>query len=182
MRYWKSSASAVIALVLVAACAASSGAGLQVRGARIAQGVLTAQLDWQPSSEVLDALDHGIALDFVIDVRAQAAPRLGWRTTLARAQRHVELRYFPLSRRYQLRDLDRNETRSYAARSLLLAALEELRLDLPGDWPRGGVDSYALQVELDRDRLPAALRLPALLQRQWHVASGDYRWPAAGAG
>ena len=35
-----------------------------------------------------------------------------------------------MSSRYQLRDLDRGETRSYAARRLLIHALEDLRLEL----------------------------------------------------
>jgi len=180
---WSKRLASALALLALAGCGAGgSDAPLRVRSAAIAGNVLSARLQWQPSDTVLDALDHGIVLDFALDLRAQGAAHLGWRRTLARAERHVELRYFPLSRRYQLRDLDRGETRSYAARSLLVGALEELRLDLPPEFAAVGAERYALRIELDRERLPGALRLPALLQSQWQLSSGDYTWPTADAG
>jgi hypothetical protein len=180
MRWSRKLASAFVCLAL-AACAATATAPLRIRDAGVSDGVLAARLAWQPSAEVLDALDNGILLDFVVDLRALGPSRLGWRSTLAQTRRHIELRYFPLSRRYQLRDLDRGETRSFAARSLLLAALEDLRLRLPDDWP-AQASAYALSVALDRDRLPGALRLPALLRADWRVNSGEYRWQTSGAG
>lgn len=180
MRFWKNIASLLAATLLAACSTASDDARLRIRSADIGQGVLTARLQWQPSGAVLDALEHGIALDFVVDVRAYATRRFGWNSTLARARRHLELRYFPLSRRYQLRDVDGGETRTYAARSLLLAALEDLRLTLPDDWPAANAAGYTLRIDLDPERLPGALRLPALLRAGWRLSSGDYAWPAAG--
>jgi len=180
MRYWKRLASALAAAAL-AGCAGAPSA-LQIRHAGITQGVLSARLEWTASDVVLDALDHGIVLDFVLELSALGPARLGWQPTLAHAARHIELRYFPLSSRYQLRDLDRGETRSYAARRLLIDALEDLRLDLPAGWAPSAVQSYSLRIDLDRDRLPGAMRLPALLQSAWHLSSGDYSWPAADAG
>jgi len=182
MHCWKSIVSACACILLAACAAAGDAAQLRVRSANVNQGVLTARLQWQPSDAVLDALDHGIVLDFIVDLRAYGPTRLGWRTTLARAERHIELRYFPLSRRYQLRDLDRGDTRSYAARSLLLAALEDLRLELPDAWQRSAAREFVLRIDLDRDRLPGALRLPALLRPDWRLSSGDYQWQISSAG
>lgn len=185
MRYWKNIANAAAAATLVVLAACSAGgddAPLRISAAAVDQGVLTARLHWQPSERVLDALDHGIVLDFVFDLRAYGPAHFGWRDTLAHAERHVELRYFPLSRRYQLRDLDRGETRSYGARALLTAALEDLHLELAGDWPRAAAGGYTLRVDLDRDRLPGALRLPALLRAEWRLSSGDYSWHTSAAG
>jgi hypothetical protein len=182
MQCWKKILSVLGAAALVACAAGNDTAQLRIRAADVAPGALTARLEWEPSEAVLDALDHGIALDFVFDLRAYAPGRFGWNATLGRAQRHVELRYFPLSRRYQLTDLDRGETRSYAARALLIAALEDLRLGLPDNWAGSGARSYALSVDLDRDRLPGALRLPVLLRTDWRLFSGDYSWQAADAG
>jgi hypothetical protein len=181
MRYWKKIASALAAAALVACSDGGEGAPLRITSATVAQGVLTARLQWRPGQAVLDALDNGIVLDFVLDLRAYGPARFGWRDTLARAERHIELRYFPLSRRYQLRDLDRGETRSYAARSLLMAALEDLRLELPDGWSRAAGD-YALSIRLDRDRLPGALRLPASLRSEWRLSSGDYSWQTTPTG
>lgn len=182
MQWSKKLASLIMAAALAACADAGADAPLRIRSAALSQGVLTTRIEWQPSAIVLDALDHGIVLDFALDLRAYGASRLGWRPTLARSERHVELRYFPLSRRYQLRDLDRGETRSYTARALLIGALEELRLDLPPGWAAPGAERYALRIDLDRERLPGALRLPALLRSEWRLSSGDYSWSAADAG
>jgi hypothetical protein len=181
MQCWKKIASAAL-LGVLAGCGGGAADPLRVTSAEVSQGVLSARLQWQPNEVVLDALDHGIVLDFVLDLRAYGAAHLGWRDTLGQTRRRIELRYFPLSRRYQLRDLDSGETRSYAARALLVAALEDVRLDLPPGWQQPGATGYALQVELDRERLPGALRLPALLRREWHLSSKDYSWPVADAG
>ena len=97
------------------------------------------------------------------------------------------LRYFPLTRQYQLRDPGDDpsrdtETRNYPARALLIAALSDLRLGLPADWPAhtssAGVQSYTLRIDLQRDNLPGALRLPALIDPDWRLSTGNFTWAA----
>lgn len=171
MRLWTSAISILCGIAL-AACARAPGA-LSVRSASIDGGVLSARLDWQPDASVLAALDHGIVLDFVVSVAARDAGLFA--ATPAAQRRHVQLRYFPLSRQYQLRDLDLAQTRSFAARALALAAFEELRLPLPG-WDARTAQRFELDIALDRESLPGALRLPALLQPAWHLSSGAYAW------
>lgn len=179
MQLWIKITSIFFCLAL-AACASAPEPALVVRSAGVAGGVLNARLQWQPHASVLAALDNGIALDFTVTLRAQGAAVLGWHRTLATWQRHLELRYYPLSRQYQWRDLDRGETRSYAARALLIAALEDLRLPMP-DVSAPGAQRFVFDIALDRNALPGALRLPALLRPAWRLSSGDYAWPAPGA-
>jgi hypothetical protein len=175
MRLWKNIISILLALVC-AACAPAPDE-LVVRSAAITGGALSAHIDWQPDASVMAALDNGIPLDFIVRVRAQDAGTLGWHTTAASSERRVELRYYPLSRQYQWRDLDRGETRSYAARALLLAAFEDMRLPLNG-FDGGGAQRYVLDISLDRTALPGALRVPALLRPAWRISSRDYAWSA----
>lgn len=187
MQLWKKTISIKSARVFAAACAclllgACGGSrSLAVQSASIDAGTLNARLKWQPDAVVLDALDHGIALQFKIDVAAQGASRLGWHSDIATSEHRVELRYFPLSRQYRWRDLDRGDTRNYSARSLLIAALEDMHLSVPDQFRAGDVRRYKINVELQRDALPGALRLPAMLDSKWHM-SGDYTWPAPAAG
>lgn len=175
MRLWKRALS-LFCCIALAACG-SRAPMLVVRDAGIAGDVLNARLEWQPDPSVISALDNGIALDFTVTLRAQAAPLIGWHPTLASWQRHLQLRYYPLSRQYQWRDLDRGETRSYSARALLIAALEDLRLPMPGV-SAPGAQRFVLDIALDRNTLPGVLRLPALLRPAWRLSSGDYTWPA----
>jgi hypothetical protein len=190
MRFSKSAHKLVFAAVValaVCACSRGSPAAFAVRSASVERGSLGAQLDWRPSALMLDALDHGIALDFEVTVEAQGASWLGWRTTIGKARWRRELRYFPLTRQYQMRDPENpsgtSETRSYPARASLIAAISDLRLPLPADWLGGlgvaAVDRYTLRIDLQRDNLPGALRLPALIDADWRLSTGIYAWPAS---
>jgi len=160
--------------IALAACARAPGA-FAVRSAALDAGILIVRSDWRPDPQVLDALDHGIELPFVVTAQAL---RSGMRSTQIR--RHVRLRYFPLSRQYQVHDAEDATTRNYAARAMALAAMENLRLPLPG-FESAGATRLRVRITLDRDELPGALRLPAVLQSAWHLDSGDYTWlPRAG--
>lgn len=176
MQFWKSTISILFLCALLAACAQAPHAFV-VHGATIDGGVLAARLEWRPDPRVLEALDNGIALQFDVDVTAQRADDPPWRAPLAAQTRHLQLRYFPLSRQYQLRDLDLNLARSFAARSLALAALEDLRVPLPA-WQAARADRYHFEIALDRNALPGALRLPAMFLPAWRLCDGEYTWPA----
>jgi hypothetical protein len=124
-----------------------------------------------------DALDHGIPLTFRIRVDASR-----WRLlpSDARITQRIELRYFPLSRRYQVRDLDAPiEVRSFATPGNLLAALNAMRLPLPGAFA-ALPDRAAVRVgvELETATLPGALRLPAVFEPAWQLSSAEYTWQA----
>ena len=175
MQLWKKIIN-ILCSMMLAACAQVPSAFV-VRNATIDSGTLAARLEWHPDSRVLEALENGIALQFDVDMQAQG--RAGWlgRSIVAEQTRRLQLRYFPLSRQYQLRDLDLNQARSFSSRALALAALEDLRLPLPS-WKAEGAERYRLQIALDRDALPGALRLPALFQSAWRLCNGEYAWPA----
>lgn len=179
----------LLAILAIALCGCSqkSSSPFAVRGANIEHGVLAAQLDWRPSALVLDALDHGIALDFEVIVEAQGASRFGWHPKIEQVRWRRELRYFPLTRQYQMRDPDQDaahdaETRSYSARALLIAAISDLRLQLPPSWSEpiaaNAIERYVLRIDLLRDNLPGALRLPALIDPDWRLSTGNFTWPA----
>lgn len=190
MRFWKKFTNI---LFILGAAAAASGcarsddvARLKVHRAAVAGGALTAQLDWQPSETLLDGLDHGIPLVFDITLSAQAPGRFGWQTSVAEQSWRRELRYFPLTRQYQLRDPDVSrgtQTRSYALRASIIAAITDLRLPLDPAVGNAAAQRYVLRIELLRDALPGALRLPALIDADWHLSTGNYAWRSeSGAG
>lgn len=185
MHNWKKSISVLFlgaSVLALGACAARAGdTRFAVRDAAIADGALNVRLDWQPNETLLDGLDHGIPLMFDITLSAQAPGWLGWKRTLAVQNWQRELRYFPLTRRYQLREVEaghRGPGRSYAVRALVIAALADLRLPLDGALRAAPAQTYVLRVELDRDALPGALRLPAMIDSQWRLSTGNHAWQA----
>lgn len=165
---------------MLAACGLLAPPGsLGVRGAQLYPGVagavLELGLDCRLSGPMQDALDHGIPITFAIDVRAGDWPRVQ-----AQATRAVELRYFPLSRRYQLRVGDSDDVRSFATQAYLVSALGSLRVGLPEGFARLAPGTpLHVRAAIDPTALPGALRLPALFEPAWRLASADSTWPAA---
>ena len=166
------------------ALAAQQPGTLVVRNARIGgtadAPTLEIGIDCKLSGPMQDALDHGIPLTFRIRVDASR-----WRLlpSDARAEHRIELRYFPLSRRYQVRDLDAPvEVRSFATPGYLLASLSAMRLPLPNAFAalRQGA-AVRVDIALETASLPGALRLPALFEPAWQLSSAEYTWQA-GAG
>jgi len=189
MRSSTSSASHLVrafaALVLacaIAGCgvlAAQQPGTLVIRNAHIAgtadAPTLEIGIDCKLSGPMQDALDHGIPLTLRIRVDASR-----WRflPSDARVTQRIELRYFPLSRRYQVRDLDAPvEVRSFATPGNLLAALNAMRLPLPGAFAAlQGDAAVRVGVELETATLPGALRLPAVFEPAWQLSSAEYTW------
>ncbi len=193
MRCWKGRAEntlrcgqRVVRIWLLGVVCALSGCGLlieqtpgylAVRSARImpaADGsVLLLDLDCRLSGPMRDALDHGIP----ITLRVQAEGRAPDSTAHARASQSIELRYFPLSRRYQLRQLDDRDVRTFTAPAAMIDALSGLRVSLPGNFaelPSGS--NFAVDVGIDRTALPGALRVPATLEPAWWLSANTWRW------
>jgi hypothetical protein len=190
MRYSKSADARIGAwlryALLLAAIALAGGCGLLeeqqpgslgIRHAQLARGAtprLELALDCRLSGPMQDALDHGIPIVLEADVRAGRWPRA------VHAKPRIELRWFPLSRRYQLRTIGSDEVRAFATQAHLLSALGSLRLALPSAFDALPQDApLQVSVAIDPAALPGALRLPALFEPAWRLASAETTWPAA---
>lgn len=172
----------VLSLLLLAGCsllAEQTPGTLVVRDARF--GVLAGDaqldldLDCRLSGPMQDALEHGIPITLQIDVRAGR-----WPNRIALAAPRIELRYFPLSRRYQLREVGSGEMRSFVTSAHLLAALGSLRLTLPSAFATlPAATPLHVSAAIDPAALPGALRLPALFEPAWQLAATETTWPRA---
>lgn len=126
---------------------------------------LSATLRLELGATLEEALTRGIPLVFEVEARSD-----DWGGRLLARQQH-EIRYLPLSNRYRLRDA-RGGERIFAQRAALIAALEQVELDLP----RSPLQRYRLRFALKRDALPAPLRLPARFDPAWRLET-EARWP-----
>ncbi len=171
----------VLLSLVLAACLGprDTGNSLSVRSASIVNTingpVLQLSLDCELGETLLDALDHGIPLTFAVHLRSD--------DDVLQATRRVEMRYFPLSRRYVLRDRDRSDIiRSAIAPAYLVDALAALRIAIDRQVDDIQVGTrWHVRVSLERNALPGALRLPAFLTRAWRLKTKEFEW-TAGAG
>ena len=121
-----------------------------------------------------DALDHGIPLTFDIGLRRRALAAMP-----ATRNTRVELRYFPLSRRYQLREVGNEDLRSFATPAYLVAALGRCVCHCRRSSPTCRRRRRCrFPRALDPAALPGALRLPALFEPAWRLAARDHAWAA----
>jgi len=118
------------------------------------------------------ALLHGIAIEYTIQVKIMDSAQWLWRNTLASRKMRVRLSYDPLKQTYLLsnltlsrlntdRDLPRALTTLGAIQSLPIISIQALEAN----------KAYLLQLEvqLERESLPNALRLSSLIDSEWRI-------------
>jgi hypothetical protein len=164
-----------LTLLLLGACSGSDAPRAVIEEIRpLQRGALLQlevqqRLDFQPN--MLDALSNGIGLrlDYRIDYCRPAQ----------RTLRSLWLRYYPLANEFEMRWEGEPHGRRFARRGALLAALDQVRIELPD--AAAGCE-LALRVQLERSALPAPLRFPALIGLQdWRLASAPFRMPERSA-
>jgi hypothetical protein len=129
------------------------------------------------SSEAKDALNHGVPLVILTELELRAA---GSHENITRATREFEIRYLPLSNRYQLTTLHPSSTQTYPRLRHVLAELGAVSFSLqPGQLPPGEYQLRARSL-LDKQNMPPPMRLPAWFSAAWKLDSGWQSWPLAG--
>jgi hypothetical protein len=144
-----------IALSLALVACGGDPQGSTIRSAQVGADSLILDLDLRFSATQLAALDHGIPLQ--LSVRIDGAG--------AHALRTIEMRFRPLARQYELQLPSDSNPRLFASRARMLAALDRVRIDAIG------FSAERARVELVSSALPPSLRLPALIDPDWRLAT-----------
>ncbi len=147
----------LVALSLLLVGCGGDPQGSSIRAARLSDTQLQLDLDLRFTATQLDAVDQGIPLQLAI-------------TGAGTERRIIELRYRPLARQYEWRFLDESAPRLYASRARLLAALDRIVID------DVRADAGKVRVALVSSALPAPLRLPALVDARWQLATPAHEW------
>jgi hypothetical protein len=132
------------------------------------------QQDLTVSEQAREALEHGVTLVVALELELRNDNKM---IVVQRNIRRFQLRYLPLSERYQLSEEETAEPRTFSRLRHLLAAISDLNIHLStGPLPSG---SYELRtrIRVDKSRLPAPMRLPTWFSAQWHHDSEWSVWP-----
>ncbi|MDX1697988.1 MAG: DUF4390 domain-containing protein [Thiohalobacterales bacterium] len=126
------------------------------------------------SREAIEAIQHGVPLTLTLELELRDARDL---TLLADDQRHFVIHYLPLSEHFQLSGLPDEAVESFPRLRHVLAALSGLDLDFQTGPLAPGSYELRARMRLDSRRLPAPMRLPALLSAGWRHQSEWTTWP-----
>lgn len=136
--------------------------------------MLNAKVSYSFSEEVLDALEHGVALYFNVEVKTSIKRQLLWDKTISMDILNYRLEYHPLSQRYLLTDYKHFKRHDFRT---LDAALENMGNIT--DYPIANVslltsgNQYvaSIRVLLDNKSLPAPLRPLSFISSDWQLSS-----------
>ena len=129
-------------------------------------------LKFTPAVE--EALRKGVVITLKADTRIVHDEHI---TRVVKGQGHRwQIQFLPLSRHYLLTDLRSKEQTSWPRLRHALAALRGVEIVLPSVQLKPGNYRLEVMVYLDRRKLPAPLRLPALVSSAWKLKSTWYKW------
>lgn len=142
---------------------------LELEAGRREIGVQLRQ-DVRFSEAARGALRNGVTLTVLVDLEVRDASNL---TLLADQRERYEIRYLPLSERFQLTGGTPEVNRSFPRLRHVSAELARLRLQLATGPLAPGHYELRARMRLDRTSLPTPMQLPAMLSSSW---SHDTRW------
>jgi len=173
----------LLALLLMLSPVSTHAAGVTIEKAstRLQNSVyqLNANINYELSDEVLEALNNGIAVTMQVTIKIEQPRSYLWDQLIAEKSQRYELKYHALSGQYLVKT-SAGEQRSYlslasALRGLgqirALPILEQAQLKDPQD------AMVRIKTELDTNALPAPLRPVAWLSSQWKLSSDWYLCP-----
>jgi len=140
---------------------------------------LDAQIRYELTPAVSEALENGVPLTFVTMVQMRDTKAWIWQPDAAKHSLHSVLRHRPLSGVYEVRSLENGDEQVFATREAALrymgrirdfAIIKRSRLDLDREY------LVHLEAYLDIEALPLPLRPRAYLSADWHLAAEAWEW------
>jgi outer membrane lipopolysaccharide assembly protein LptE/RlpB len=168
-----------LSITLLAACGEQAiDYGFDINNVAVNRGYQSLDIhvkqDLDLSPQAMDALQHGVTLTIRLDMELRNDNNM---IIVRRQSRRFQIRYLPLSERYQLIDEEREKLQTFVRLRHLFAAISDLQSRLQtGPLPSGNYE-LRTRVKLDEGLLPAPMQLPALFSSQWRHDSEWSVWP-----
>jgi len=141
---------------------------------------LNADLDYQFSDVILDALRNSISITLVLEITVEQSRDYLWDNDIATLKQTYRIRYHKLSQRYIITNLNTQLNRSYQSIHSGLRKLGEIRHFPLLDAELIKSDKayiVSLKTHLDIEALPAPLRPIAYFTDEWRLKSEIYTCP-----
>ncbi|CAL1238934.1 DUF4390 domain-containing protein [Candidatus Methylocalor cossyra] len=145
--------------------------------------LLNAEVDYQFSEAVIEALEHGVPLTLVIRFKVHRHRDYWLDETVFSESRRLRIRFHPLAKSFQILPEASGIPQNFASFAAMLDALGSIRgwRVLPRELIEPGQEYWAsLAVHLDIEALPLPLRPVAYVSPSWYLSSPWFRWRIAG--
>jgi hypothetical protein len=176
---------ALLVLTLLLAGCSRSESGFGFRLEQVDSRVTTAGLEITVhqklalSREASDALEHGVPLSLQTAVSLRTASQ---HRDIEQQHRNFEIRYLPLSKRYQLTVAQPFSVSTFPRLRHVLTDLATVTFTLgPVPMPASACE-IRVRTFLDTRHMPPPMRLPARFSSRWRHDSGWQAWPLAAGG
>ena len=126
------------------------------------------------SQQARAALEHGVTLNIRLEMELRNDNHM---IVVRRDARRYQLRYLPLSERYQLLMEEAGDLQTFSRLRHLLAAIDDLQIQLSTGPLAPGSYELRTRIRLDKGRLPAPMQLPTWFSSQWQHDSEWSVWP-----
>ncbi|VAW96187.1 Probable proline rich signal peptide protein [hydrothermal vent metagenome] len=141
---------------------------------------VSAQIDYQFTDVAIEALQNGVPLLILIDIKVDRERNWWLDKNIAELQQGYLLLYHALTEKYLVNNLNSGAQENYDSLSSAVAALGQLD-NLPLlDANLVSKDNriiVRLHTYLDLEALPAPMRPLAYISSQWRLESDWYEWP-----
>ena len=132
------------------------------------------QQELQLSQPAREALEHGVTLIIMLELELHSDNNM---MIVKKEERHFQLRYLPLSERYQLSEEGSDELRTFSRLRHLLASIDDLNAQMTTGPLLPGNYELRTRIHLDESRLPTPMQLPAWFSPHWQHDSEWSVWP-----
>lgn len=126
------------------------------------------------SDRTTRGIGSGVPVILILNLELRDSTNL---SVLALQQHRYEIRYLPMSERFQLTDLNSGKARTYPRLRHVLRALANLQLQFETPTLANGDFELRARMRLDKTSLPAPIQLPALIFGAWKHDTEWTRWP-----
>lgn len=154
------------------------GYGFAIENVSVIRGYQSLNVRLKPdmhlSGDALTALQHGVTLIIRLDLELRNDNNM---IVVRRDTRRFQVRYLPLSERYQLKENDQDKLLTFSRLRHVFAAIGDMSIKLEtGPLPPGNYE-LRTRIQLDESLLPAPMQLPAMFSSQWRHDSEWSVWP-----
>ncbi|MBI3562419.1 MAG: DUF4390 domain-containing protein [Gammaproteobacteria bacterium] len=171
-------------VLLLLSCPATWANGFTIRSVdtRLADKVyqLNAEINYQLSGRVIEALQNGVPIVIMLDIKVEKHRSWWLNKTVAELKQGYMLLYHALSAKYILNNLNSGVQQDFSHIEDAIDNLEHVdNLPIIDAKLVDAKAHYAVKIRtyLDLDSLPAPVRPLAYLSPNWRLESDWYQWP-----